>query len=272
MARIRSIKPDILLDEKTASLSHLQWRLFVSLWLLADDFGNLRGRAAQIQGSALWATGETPPEIDAELCFLAEIGLIDFYEVGEQRYISVRGWAKHQFVKNPGRPLVPGIESGKKVFGSEYKPCPTDSLRNSSVDSTETLPLDRERDKEGEGEGEREREFRAEVRGAIDAGMSLLEVSKRGRPSKPKISLPDDWNPNGDAIQRCIAAGLSVEREVELFRNHAAEKDRKCADWNAAFRNWIIRSIEFKGSKGKSGGMSTFDILDYANDLERQGR
>ena len=40
--RIRSIKPELLEDEKAAALSDAAWRLFVSSWLLADDYGCFR--------------------------------------------------------------------------------------------------------------------------------------------------------------------------------------------------------------------------------------
>lgn len=39
--RIRSIKPEILDDEKCASLSHLE---------IADDYGNLRGDPDYVRG------------------------------------------------------------------------------------------------------------------------------------------------------------------------------------------------------------------------------
>ncbi|WBT04918.1 hypothetical protein PFY01_09200 [Brevundimonas vesicularis] len=32
--------------------------------------------------------------------------------------------------------------------------------------------------------------------------------------------------------------------QAERFRNHAAQNDRRCADWRAAWRNWIAAAIE----------------------------
>jgi len=35
-----------------------------------------------------------------------------------------------------------------------------------------------------------------------------------------------------------------VTAQAERFRNHAAQNDRRCADWRAAWRNWIAAAIE----------------------------
>lgn len=42
MARIRTLKPEILEDARTAGLSDAAFRLFVAMIVLADDHGNLR--------------------------------------------------------------------------------------------------------------------------------------------------------------------------------------------------------------------------------------
>lgn len=106
--RIRSIKPEILEDEKTAALSHLAWRLFVSLWLIADDYGNLRGDPTYIMGQALWAAGETRKTVSQAIDELAAVGLIVRYTVRGQSYANIAGWAKHQKVTHIGKPRVPG--------------------------------------------------------------------------------------------------------------------------------------------------------------------
>jgi len=107
MARIRSIKPELLEDEKTATLSHLEWRLFVSAILLADDYGNFRASPARVSGVALWAHREdVGPALDA----LESAGLIVRYTVDGQAYAHISGWEKHQKVDHPGKPSCPGQE------------------------------------------------------------------------------------------------------------------------------------------------------------------
>jgi hypothetical protein len=105
--RIRSIKPEMLDDEVVAALPHLEWRLFVSLWLLADDYGNLRGRAAMIRGNALWATLESDDQTEDAIESLVSKGLLAHYSVRGQSYLHICGWTRHQRVDKPGKPAVP---------------------------------------------------------------------------------------------------------------------------------------------------------------------
>ncbi len=108
MARIRSIKPELLEDDKTASLDDLQWRLFVSLILLADDYGNFRANPVRVAGAALWARPmvDVVPALEA----LQQAGLIRLYSVGGQPYGHINGWSKHQKVDHPGPPKCPKPE------------------------------------------------------------------------------------------------------------------------------------------------------------------
>lgn len=105
--RIRSIKPEILDDEVTANLDHLEWRLFVSTWLVADDYGNLRADPRQICGATLWAK-ETPETVAVALARLVELRLLTHYTVRGQSYLNITGWPKHQKVDKPGKPRMPG--------------------------------------------------------------------------------------------------------------------------------------------------------------------
>jgi hypothetical protein len=135
--RIRSIKPEILEDEVVASLPHLEWRMFVSLFVLADDYGNLRGRAAMVRGAALWARDESDSQVQDALDSLVAKGLLAPYEVRNQQYLHICGWGKHQRVDKPGKPIVPG---------------PVEDSRDSRENSRESRePFATDLDLEGKG-------------------------------------------------------------------------------------------------------------------------
>src|SRR5262245_47955534 len=59
--------------------------------------------------------------------------------------------------------------------------------------------------------------------------LSSTSVSGRAK-RKPKVPLPDDFNP---VIQ------VTEADELERFKDHARSTARLCADWNAAWRNWL---------------------------------
>lgn len=75
------------------------------------------------------------------------------------------------------------------------------------------------------------------------------EVSGRGGRRKPSRPIPDDFPDVADvaAMQdraRQAGVNLDVARQAEFFRNHAAQNDRRCADWSAAWRNWVVKAID----------------------------
>lgn len=115
--RIRSLKPELMEDEATASLSHVAFRLFVGMILIADDHGNLRASRAWLKGQVFHHAEITDRAFDSALAELTK-KLVTIYVVGEQRYAHVNGWAKHQRIDNamaPRVPLPPGWECVEEV-------------------------------------------------------------------------------------------------------------------------------------------------------------
>ncbi|MBA2741470.1 MAG: hypothetical protein H0U46_05610 [Actinobacteria bacterium] len=145
MSRIRSIKPEIIEDEKTANLDDLEWRLFVSLFVIADDYGNLRGNAGYIHGSALWASRHSRETVAKALETLVSTGLVELYEVRGQVYLHISGWEKHQRVDKPGKPHCPGpgereIKPSRNVDNVSRNP--RETFAESSRDIRESLAPD----------------------------------------------------------------------------------------------------------------------------------
>jgi hypothetical protein len=107
--RIRTIKPEILEDEECASLSDEAWRLWVSVWCLADDHGNARSGDKYL-AAQVWQDSGRSPRISAILRELCEANRVVLYTHGPrgERYIHIQNWGKHQRVDNAGKPRVPG--------------------------------------------------------------------------------------------------------------------------------------------------------------------
>jgi hypothetical protein len=64
--------------------------------------------------------------------------------------------------------------------------------------------------------------------------------------TKPEHSLPEDWQPDEDLIQRCVKTkGLSeaqVRQETEQFLNYyLGNPSKRWADWNRCWWNWMNR-------------------------------
>jgi hypothetical protein len=76
----------------------------------------------------------------------------------------------------------------------------------------------------------------------------------KGRKS-PKTSISDSWTPNIASVDKAERLGFvraEISVEAEKFRNHAKENDRRSADWDAAFDNWMIRGAGFLNRKPPS--------------------
>jgi hypothetical protein len=91
------------------------------------------------------------------------------------------------------------------------------------------------------------------------------EPSKKNRPRerarsrrKPEMPIPETWRTSTTIPDELLAVatdeGLSPEAARTNFRRfvaHAETHDRRCRNWVAAFRNWVI------GSKERNNGSST---------------
>jgi hypothetical protein len=150
--RIRSIKPEILSDERTAGLSDPAWRLFVSMIVLADDYGNLRAQDRLLLREVWWARPDLDGvDIRAAFGELEASGLIRFYRVRGQSYAAILGWKKHQLVDRPGKPHVPGPDEADPA--SPVAPKGVPHTRRATDSTKDTHPVGRIRDRSGSGSG-----------------------------------------------------------------------------------------------------------------------
>ncbi len=76
-----------------------------------------------------------------------------------------------------------------------------------------------------------------------------------GKPAKPAPSsdatarkragpLPDGWQPGDRHRQIADQHALDVRREAEKMRNWAASEGKTSRDWDARFRNWLLKAAE----------------------------
>lgn len=93
----------------------------------------------------------------------------------------------------------------------------------------------------------------------------------RTNTTKRKRGVPEDWYPS-DALIATLNTKHNEEfdhgHEASIFRDHHRAKGNKFADIDAAYRNWVARSIKFRtnqssgtfsGSKRPSGGNTQSD-------------
>jgi hypothetical protein len=91
-------------------------------------------------------------------------------------------------------------------------------------------------------------------------GATEHKSAKRKRPSIP---LPEGWHPNGTTQAFVLGPKVratqdTIEFEIERFRNHAAQNARETADWDAAFRNWMLSWRKRENEKPNTGQMNGY--------------
>jgi hypothetical protein len=231
--RIRTLKPEILEDEKTAPLSDTAFRLFTSMVILSDDWGNVRCDIRWLSSQIWWAHDDRPNVLSA-LIELCRATLIEVYAVRGGTYAHLRGWEKHQRIDNAGKNKVP------KPSEPEANPIQVDESFVGHIAANLREPLRLAAGREGIGE----------------EGMG--EVAAKAPPTKPearKRRLPPDWQPRPEERQKARECGVDCDREVSQFKDHHAAKGEPMLDWDAAFRTWLRNAVKF--SRGRQGSFST---------------
>jgi hypothetical protein len=96
MARARSFKPAFFKNETLASLPFGCRLLFVGLWTLADRAGRLEDRPKRIAAEIFPFDRTAPLEKWLSLLAAGNDPFIIRYTIGENRYIAIPKWDRHQ--------------------------------------------------------------------------------------------------------------------------------------------------------------------------------
>lgn len=70
------------------------------------------------------------------------------------------------------------------------------------------------------------------------------------RRRKPALPIPDNWRPTDAHHEQAGQLHLDVRYEAGQFRGHALSVDRRQADWDQAFRNWLDKSANDRNRRG----------------------
>lgn len=107
MARIRTIKPEFWTDERIVDLTPFARLLFIGLWNFADDQGYVADKPRQLKMQVLPGDDVNADALVAEL---VAAGLVDRWHAGDTPLLRIRGFGRHQTIKNPGLPRYPNAQ------------------------------------------------------------------------------------------------------------------------------------------------------------------
>jgi hypothetical protein len=103
----RLLHPRLLHSEKVTSLSHTDFRVWLTYQLTADDYGVMRKSAMTIQASCDALAGEKSKAIDASLDRIVACGLVKKFEHQGRTYVYQSDWQNFQRVKHPRDTMQP---------------------------------------------------------------------------------------------------------------------------------------------------------------------
>lgn len=86
---------------------------------------------------------------------------------------------------------------------------------------------------------------------------------KAEKPSRkaPAVRIPATWAPNDAHRVTAKDRRLNVDWQAERFRDHAETNDRRCANWDAAFRNWLAKADPSREPRAPIGPRPTAATL-----------
>ena len=93
MPRSRNIKPSFFMNDELGGLDPLARLLFIGLWTIADHKGQLEYRPARIKAQVLPYDN---CDIEQLMISLDKSRLITFYSDGENNYVKIDNFNKHQ--------------------------------------------------------------------------------------------------------------------------------------------------------------------------------
>lgn len=221
LAKVRALHPDFFSDEAVAEVSIPARLLFAGLWCFACDNGHLADKPKQIK-RWIYATDEVNA---AEL--LRELEAEDLIERGD-------GWI-----------FIPRLVKRQRIDHRYFKACDKagcdkpdkpdsqpETRRGNVVATQSPAVATRGPATDGDGVGE--------VDGDGESSAPATKPSTRSR-KRPATRLPNDWKPSEQHWEK-RHDGIDVEREAQAFRLHAEANDRRQANWNAAFSQWLLRA------------------------------
>lgn len=232
MAKIRGFKPDLWTDDDFVEVSAFARLLWLGMWNFACDNGHLQDKSKQLKGRVLPMDdvncAELLREIEAQGLIERTDGWITIPNLTHHQKPHKRWWVT---CEKPGCDLPEGASYGySKPESTVVKPLNNGGSTGDNGCSTADV------DVEVDGE--------LMVMVTTPAATTSKATANRKRPA---TKLADDWKPTEKHWEK-RHDGIDVEREAEKFRLFAEANDRRQANWNAAFSQWLLNARPAPGN------------------------
>ena len=228
------------------SMKALEWAMYdvpaemvkgalLRILLLLADHADTQGRGAfPSQKRIVALTGYSRRTIQNGLHDLEKAGLI---RRGDQRITEHLG--KY-------RPIVWDLAM------KDFRGAKTTPLEQPPQEAQTTAPLNK---LEGRNQGRKKTSLGAQSGAQHDCAQNLykeepyIEPRESNARARKQIPIPADWKPTEEHQALADRLGIDCDIEADKFRDRALDSEARSADWNAKYRNWLV--------KGKERGFAT---------------
>lgn len=238
MARARNIKPSFFCNDDLADINPLGRLLFIGLWTLADREGRLEDRPRRIKAEVL---PYDDCDVDSLLADLQKHGFILRYEVGNDRFIQVVNFSKHQnpHVKESASSIPAHDEHQTSTVQEQCKAQPEPEQAGLIPDSPSLIPESNTTNPIG-------------LVAASDADAPPAKPAKPDCPHQQIIALYNELLPTSPEIRDWTPA-----RAIHLRTRWNETPERQNLDWWERFFGYIAKS-DFLTGKSHSRDRKPF--------------
>lgn len=239
----RYIKESCVGSNTLTALSDAAERFFWRLTTVADDYGRFDANPAMLLGRCVptleW-TKRKVVQCFSELCRIVdgdECPLVELYQVKGRLYGRFTNWSNHQRDrtkdKEPPKPKFPSPDEGT-VYPPQRAAACGDLQQLAALNESES-----------EDGNENESVYRPTPRLAAPAPpRHILDITPRG-----KRAIRDDDAPTDKHRSFALSLGIDVGPEWGKFKNYCLAHDKRYANFEAAFRNWLANAQNMNGGK-----------------------
>lgn len=265
MARKRMISPGFWTDEKLGACSRDERLLFMGLISNADDEGRLPGHPAMIKAMVFPYDEDIRfADIGRWLQNLAAKGFIKVYKVGEQQYIWVKNFRKHQFIQKPTTSVLPSPDQGEDTFAPEDK---KEKQENDEKDK-ETIEIESKEKKEKTED--------------LPALPDYTETERQILGELKAVpGYPFNFEQDLDYIRTLATEFPTVDLLAEAKKWRTYKRDKplgKKSNPRLQFRNWLEKAAQWQqekgakqdGERGKHSGTTSGQKIDLSEFFYRE--
>ena len=248
MARARNIKPSFFKNELLVEMGPFDRLLFIGLWCLADREGRIEDRPKRIKMELFPCDSY---DVDEGLAELQRHGFVKRYEAAGVRVISIVNFHKHQTPHGTEKDSELPDESGAMtvhdrgqngyVTGTKRKNnVKPDADNGDSQLNTCDPPVTTLGENTLNPDSLNPDSLNPEIGESAPAAQA-----PEPKPPKRATQMPPDFYPNEAGVTYAEERRVSLAIELQSFRNHHQAKGTTFKDWQAAWRTWCDKAVEF---------------------------